>query len=94
MTESNHSVLARASFSRVNMYFIRVANFFSLAIQANSLKAAKGIYTQLNSPSLLEVFPTISFGLPPRSWWILGAYRYWTMDDPGATVPIAAIVWH
>jgi hypothetical protein len=85
-------VLARASFLRVNMYFSRVAIFFSLAIQANSLKAAKGIYTQLNSPSLLEAFPTINFGSPPRSWWIVGAYRYWTMEDPGATVPIAAMV--
>jgi len=50
------------------------------------------MYTHLNSLSLLDAFPTISSGSPPNSWWILGAYRYWTMEEPGATVPMAAIV--
>ena len=36
---------------------------------------------QLNPPSLLEAFPTINFSSPPKSWWILGAHRYCTMEE-------------
>ena len=85
-------MFVRASFSRANSYFSRVSVFSFLAIQANSFRDAKGMHMQLNSPSLLEAFPTISFGSPPKSWSILGVYRYWMMEETGETVPMAAMV--
>ena len=48
--------------------------------------------TLLSSPSLFDAFLMIIFGVPPKSWWILDAKRYWTMEVPGAIVPMAAMV--
>ena len=86
------SVLTRASFSKSNLWGIIVSTLSFCVIQPNSLREASDMVTQMNSPSLLDALPMIIFGVPPKSWWILGANRYWTMEVPGAIVPMAAMV--